>query len=122
MRLSALDPGGEVFRGGIIALAPAARKALLGHASAEVGTRDAAATLAATVRDRLAADVGLAITSEHDRGSLAKHAAGTTYIGMCIGGTTRVETTRLPGDRERVRQFSVISALNALRLHLMKNA
>jgi len=121
MRLSALEPGGDVFRGGVVALSPATRTEVLGLASTEVGTQAAAAALATAVRGRFTADVGLAITSEHDRGSIARHAAGTTYIGICIGDTTRVEATRLPGDRERVRQFSVISALNALRLHLTKN-
>jgi len=33
-------------------------------------------------------------------------------------GFERVEQVGLPGDLERIRQFSVISLLNLLRLHL----
>ena len=36
----------------------------------------------------------------------------------CEGGFETVERVQLPGDLERIRQFSVISLLNLLRLHL----
>jgi nicotinamide-nucleotide amidase len=42
---------------------------------------------------------------------------------VCFGlalpdGTVEAVATRLPGDRERLRQFSTISLLNLLRLRL----
>ncbi|MBX9607993.1 MAG: CinA family protein, partial [Gammaproteobacteria bacterium] len=67
---------------------------------------------------RFGADVGLAITGEHDLGRIEGTNAGTTYLGIALPGDERVTHVRLPGDRERVRQFSVISLLNALRLRL----
>lgn len=120
-RLSALDGDGVVFRGGIVASAGSVRERVLGVPAASVGTRDAAAALASAVRSHLGTDIGLATTGEHDLGKIAGTNAGTTYLGIAIGDEVRVEEVRLPGDRERVRQFSVISLLNALRLRLELN-
>ena len=117
-RLSALDGDGLVFRGGVVASAGTVREHLLGVPAASVGTRAAAAALASAVRSRLGTDIGLATTGEHDLGKIAGSNAGTTYLGIAIGDEVRVEEVQLPGDRERVRQFSVISLLNALRLRL----
>ena len=117
-RLSALDGDGAVFRGGVVASAGAVREKLLGVPAASVGTREAAGALASAVRSHLGTDIGLATTGEHDLGKIAGTNAGTTYLGIAIGDEVRVEEVRLPGDRERVRQFSVISLLNALRLRL----
>ena len=117
-RLSALDGDGAVFRGGVVASAGAVREKLLGVPAASIGTRAAAGALASAVRSRLGTDIGLATTGEHDLGKIAGANAGTTYLGIAIGDEVRVEEVHLPGDRERVRQFSVISLLNALRLRL----
>ena len=62
------------------------------------------------------ADIGLATTGQHDLGEGG--AAGQTFLGIADADDVVVERVRLPGDRERVRQFSVISLLNALRLRL----
>jgi hypothetical protein len=41
------------------------------------------------------------------------------YFGLAIPGRpTEVVGTQLPGDRERLRQFSTISLLNLLRQRL----
>ena len=121
-RLSALDGDGVVFRGGVVASAGSVREQLLGVPAASVGTRAAAAALASAVRSRFGTDIGLATTGEHDLGKIAGTTAGTTYLGIAIGDEVRVEEVQLPGDRERVRQFSVISLLNALRLRLELNS
>ena len=44
---------------------------------------------------------------------------GTVWFGISIpGARTEAVSTRLPGDRERIRQFSTISLLNLLRMRL----
>ena len=48
-----------------------------------------------------------------------RRSPGETYLGIALGEDTTVDKVRLPGDRERVREFSVISLLNALRLRLL---
>jgi nicotinamide-nucleotide amidase len=115
-RLAALDPRGEVFVGGVVANSGERRRRLLGIEPGLIGTAAAARALAEAVRRACAADVGLATTGEHDLGPIAD--AGTTFLGIALGDATDVESVRLPGDLERVRQFSVISLLNALRLRL----
>lgn len=117
-RLSALDGDGVVFRGGLVASAGSVRERVLGVPAASVGTRDAAAALARAVRAHFGTDIGLATTGEHDLGKIAGTSAGTTYLGIAIGDEVKVEEVRLPGDRKRVREFSVISLLNSLRLRL----
>lgn len=116
VRLSALDPAGEVFRGSIVPAAGGSRQAVLGVDPDHFGTPEAARDLALAVREVFGADIGLSTTGEHDRGEVG--AAGQTYLGIADGTDAVVERVRLPGDRERVRQFSVISVLNALRLRL----
>jgi len=81
-----------------------------------LGTPEAAKALAEGVRRAFGADIGLATTGQHDLGEGG--AAGQTYLGLATPTDTVVERVRLPGDRERVRQFAVISVLNALRLRL----
>ncbi|MBK6658171.1 MAG: CinA family nicotinamide mononucleotide deamidase-related protein [Proteobacteria bacterium] len=117
-RLSALDGDGLVFQGGVVASAGSVRERVLGVAAGLVGTREAAAALAGAARAHFGTDIGLATTGEHDLGKIAGTNAGTTYLGIAIGDEVRVEEVRLPGDRKRVREFSVISLLNALRLRL----
>jgi nicotinamide-nucleotide amidase len=44
---------------------------------------------------------------------------GTVWYAVAIPGhPTEAMTARLPGDRERIRQFSTISLLNLLRMRL----
>jgi len=40
---------------------------------------------------------------------------------VSMEGFETVEQVSLPGDLERIRQFSVISLLNLLRLHLERS-
>jgi nicotinamide mononucleotide (NMN) deamidase PncC len=44
---------------------------------------------------------------------------GTVVIGLAIRDEVTTQQVRLPGTRDQVRQFAVITALNALRLTLM---
>jgi len=119
-RLSALDPDGRVFSGAIVPTAGEVRASLLGVPADVLGTEEAAATLAGAVRDAFGADIGLATTGQHDLGE--RGVAAQTYLGIAWGEDVHVERVSLPGDRERVRQFSVISLLNALRLRLAAHA
>ncbi len=116
VRLSALDPRGEVFRGSIVAVSGQVRESVLGVPHDMLGTPEAAKHLAESVRRVFGADIGLSTTGAHDLGEGG--AAGQTFLGIADAEGAVIERVRLPGDRERVRQFSVISLLNALRLRL----
>ena len=67
----------------------------------------------------LGADVGISATGVAGPTEQDGVAVGTVYFGVAIPGLpTEVVSTRLPGDRERLRQFSTISLLNLLRQRL----
>ena len=118
-RLSAVDPAGEVFHGSVIPTAGSVRNGILGVPPSLIGTAEAAGKLADAVRTAFGTDVGLSTTGEHDLGGASESTVGETYLGIAMEGRVEVEQVRLPGDRERVRQYSVISLLNALRLRLL---
>ena len=44
---------------------------------------------------------------------------GTVYVGVALGDELDARHLRLPGDRERVRQYTVISLLDLLRRKLI---
>jgi nicotinamide-nucleotide amidase len=117
-RLSAIDASGEVFRGSVVPVAPTVRESLLQVPHDAVGTAEAAGILANAVRLRLGADIGISTTGLHDIDAQSDLPPGTTYLGISTADSTDVEQVRLPGDRERIRQYSVISLLNYLRLKL----
>jgi hypothetical protein len=67
----------------------------------------------------LGADVGIAATGVAGPDEQDGQVPGTVWFAIALPGRTpEAFTTRLPGDRERVRQFSAISLLNALRQRL----
>ncbi|MGF1599037.1 MAG: competence/damage-inducible protein A [Acidimicrobiales bacterium] len=115
-RLCAAPGASEVFRGGIIAYQTGLKHDLLDVPLGPVITEDTALTMARTVRRRLAADVGLATTGVAGPSEIEGRPVGTVCLAVVVGDRVeRATTVRLPGDRERIRQFSAISLLDLLR-------
>ncbi len=119
MRLSAIDGSGDVFRGSVVPVAGAVRETLLGVPHDAIGTAEAARTMAEAVRKALGADIGISTTGLHDINLPSDLPPGTTFLGIASANGTDVEKVPFPGDRERIRQFAVISLLNYLRLKLL---
>jgi nicotinamide mononucleotide (NMN) deamidase PncC len=74
-------------------------------------------TMANAARRTFAADVGVAAAFDQhpaDAGQLA----GAIYLALAIQDSMHTQTVKLPRDPERMRQFSVISLMNFLRLKL----
>jgi nicotinamide mononucleotide (NMN) deamidase PncC len=44
------------------------------------------------------------------------------FIGLALGDRVMSERVHLPGDRNRIRQYAVISAFNVLRRTLLASA
>lgn len=118
-RLSAIDASGAVFRGSVVPVAGAVRETLLGVPHDAIGTAEAARTMAEAVRQALGADIGISTTGLHDVDLPSDLPPGTTFLGLATASGTDVEKVPFPGDRERIRQFAVISLLNYLRLKLL---
>jgi len=113
-RLSAID--NTVLKGAVLCQSPLSQKQLLGVA--EDTLCDPAATaqaMALGVARLMNTSVGLAVTAAGQQ----EPSANTVFLGLAINGRSEVQRVQLPGHREQVRQFSVISLLNFLRLRLL---
>ena len=117
-RLTQTDGHHHVLNGAVVGTSPSVREEVLGIDPSLCGTREAAASLAASVREKFAADIGLSTTGIFDIDPNAAATVGETYLGIATQEGVDVAEVKLPGDRKRVREFSVISLLNALRLRL----
>jgi nicotinamide-nucleotide amidase len=121
-RITDVPGASKVFRGGVTSYASEVKVDLLGVPEGPVVTAEAAKAMAAGARRVLGADVGLAVTGVAGPEPQDGRDPGTVFIGIDLGplgdGPEATET-RLPGDRLRVRQFTVITALGALRQRLL---
>ena len=101
-RLSEIDRNLNVFKGAIVSA---------GHVDAVVG-EDRAIAAARRAKETYGTDVGVAAVlpdpSEDQR-------RGTVYLGIILGGVEYSEHVALPGDRNRLRNYAVISVMNFLR-------
>jgi nicotinamide-nucleotide amidase len=100
----------------------AVKQKLLGLPDGPVVTAAAAEAMAAAVRAAVGVDVGLATTGAAGPDEQEGQPVGTLFIGLALGDRVMSEHARLPGDRNRVRQYSVISALNFLRRTLLASS
>ena len=75
----------------------------------------AAEAMARGVRELFGADIGLSVTGVAGPEGQDGLAPGTVFVGLDLGGRVEHVALRLPGDRPRVRAYSAISALDALR-------
>ena len=110
-RMTAIDMAMTTFRG-------AAVEADAGEAHGPAAERAAAGAEAA--RRRLGTDVGLAAVAANPA---AGQPPGTVFLALAFGpgphAGPHVERVILPGDRGRLREYTVISLLNYLRRTLV---
>lgn len=118
-RLANVPGASHTFRGTIGSYATAVKRSVLGVTAEHVVSADCAQQMAEAAREVLGADVGIAVTGVAGPGEQDDQPVGTVWFGLAIPGVpTETVSTRLPGDRERIRQFSTISLLNLLRMRL----
>jgi nicotinamide-nucleotide amidase len=110
-------PGASTwFRGGVVAYHEQVKFDVLGVPEGPVVTEAAAAAMAEGVRRVTGSDVGLGITGVAGPDDQEGVAPGTIFVGLCLPGEpTQTRQLRVPGDRERVRQYGSISALDLVR-------
>ena len=93
---------------------------LLGVPRGPVVSEEAVIAMAQGARKVLGADVGLAVTGVAGPAEQDGQPVGTVLLGLALDDRIEAMHTRLPGDRERVRQFACISLLNLLRMRLLE--
>jgi nicotinamide-nucleotide amidase len=119
-RLSAVPGTREVFRGAVVAYASEVKFELLGVPRGPVVCEVAARAMAEGARRLLGADVGLATTGVAGPKEQDGQPVGTVFLGLALGEQVEAREVRLPGDPDRIRQYSVISALDYLRRRLLE--
>ena len=118
-RLANVPGASRTFRGTIGSYATEVKRSVLGVTAEQVVSAECARQMAEAARDVLGADVGIAVTGVAGPEEQDDQPVGTVWFGLAIPGVpTETVSTRLPGDRERIRQFSTISVLNLLRMRL----
>ena len=113
-------PGASrTFRGSIASYATEVKRSVLGVTTDHVVSEQCAIEMAVGAQRVLGADVGIAATGVAGPDEQDGQAPGTVWFAIALPGLQpEAFTTRLPGDRERIRQFSAISLLNVLRQRL----
>jgi nicotinamide-nucleotide amidase len=110
-------PGASAwFRGSVVSYASEVKFDVLGVPEGPVVSESAARAMAEGARRVLGADIGLAITGVAGPEPQDGRPPGTVFVGLALPGAASEATEfTVPGDRERVRQYATIAALDLLR-------
>jgi nicotinamide-nucleotide amidase len=120
-RLTSVPGSSDVFVGGVVAYSDAVKAAELDVPQAVLSehgavSRETAAAMAAGARERLAADVAVAVTGvAGPAGGTAEKPVGTVFLCAAGPGGERETALGLPGDRATVRSRATVAALHLVR-------
>jgi len=124
-RLTGVPGASEVFRGAVVSYASEVKFDLLGVSEGPVVTEEAAIEMAEGARKALQSDVGLALTGVAGPSEQDGMRPGTLFAAVVLpeGEPDRIRSVHvtMPGDRDMMRQLSVISALDLLRKRLLES-
>ncbi len=118
-RITGVPGASKVFRGGVVSYASEVKFDVLGVPEGPVVSEDAAAAMATGAARVLGADVGLALTGVAGPDEQDGRPAGTLCVGIALPDLVLARTFHLPGQRDQMRQMSVITALDLLRRTLL---
>jgi len=123
-RLTGVPGASDVFRGAVVSYASEVKFDLLGVSEGPVVTEEAAIEMAEGARKALQSDVGLALTGVAGPSEQDGMRPGTLFAAVVLpeGEPDRIRSVHvtMPGDRDMMRQLSVISALDLLRKRLLE--
>ena len=118
-RLTAAPGSSDVFRGSIVAYASDLKHDLLGVGDEIIAdgvvSEETALAMAQGARQRLAVDVAVSVTGF---AGPSGDAPGTMIVAVATPERAQARTLRMPGDRERVRTYTVTAGMHLLRLGL----
>ena len=118
-RIVAVAGSSGWFRGGVVAYSSEVKQDVLKVPEGPVVSAEAAGAMADGVRRLLGADVGLSTTGVAGPTEQEGKPPGTVWLGLAIGDDVDATLVQLPGDRDRIRQMSVISLMDRLRRRLL---
>lgn len=114
-RLTGIPGCSDVFRGSVVSYASDVKFDVLGVPDGPVVSEAAALAMAHGAVGVLGADVVVALTGVAGPNLQEGHPAGTLCVAIVWPQGELTRTLQLPGQREQMRQMSVISALDLLR-------
>lgn len=115
--ITAAPGASQCFRGGIIAYANAVKVAMLGVSPSLLAAEGAvsepvALAMAQGARKKLGTDIAVSVTGiAGPSGGTVEKPVGCVFVGVSCERGDCVEAFRFQGDRERVRQQTVVAAL-----------
>ena len=116
-------PGASrTFRGSIASYATDVKRSVLGVTAEQVVSEECARSRWPRARSACSAPTSaIAVTGVAGPDEQDGQPVGTVWFAIALPGAPSRggRPTRLPGDRERIRQFSTISLLNLLRMRLL---
>jgi len=119
-RLTAIPGASNVLRGSVVTYSSEVKFDLLDVPRGPVVNEAAAVAMAEGARRVLGADVALSLTGVAGPAEQDGQPVGTLCIAVAINGRSTVSTTlRMPGQRDQMRQMSVISSLDFLRRQIL---
>jgi nicotinamide-nucleotide amidase len=118
-RLTSVAGASDVFRGSIVSYASEVKFDVLGVPEGPVVTPEAAAAMALGAQRVLGTDVGLALSGVAGPTEQDGQPVGTLHVALATADGVETASLRLPGTRDQMRQFSVISSLDLLRKRLL---
>ena len=118
-RLTGIPGASRAFRGSIVSYASEVKFDVLGVDLGPVVSAHAAEQMAVGAARVLGADIGLSLTGVAGPDEQDGQPVGTLFVGLSAFGTVTSTMVRLPGQREQMRQFAVISSLDLLRKSLI---
>ncbi|MBE51928.1 MAG: competence/damage-inducible protein A [Acidimicrobiaceae bacterium] len=107
----------DVFRGGIIPYATHVKQTLLGVSPGPVVSKLTVEEMAKSACGALGCDVSIAVSGNAGP-TATEDEVGRVWMATSLDGKVESFTIKWPFDRDRIRQFTTISVLNALRLRL----
>jgi nicotinamide-nucleotide amidase len=118
-RLVDIEGASGWFKGSVVAYDSEVKFSLLDVPRGPVVSEQAAKAMASHVTRTLGSDVGLALTGVAGPAEQDGLAPGTVFVAIALPGQgPECVEARLPGDRQRIRQYASISALDLLRRRL----
>ena len=118
-RLAAVPMASDVLTGTMVAYSKDLAAKWFEMPPGPIVSREAVMAMANGVRQALNAEVGLAVTGVVSPSESSDLPVGTVFFGLAIGDQIDAVSAAMPGDRNRIREYSVINLLNFLRRELL---
>lgn len=123
--LTEIPGASEVYLGGAVTYSNALKEKMLGVPKETLDTVGAvsyetAKAMSEGIRKETGADIGVSVTGiAGPDGGTAQKPVGLVYVSVSTGEKTWVKELHLSGSRHRIRQFTLLHALDEVRKYLL---